>query len=331
VALLHSAKPIVTGTFTKDGFAVMKEMLTAVAGDETGLRGFPMAVFDVCPSAPLKWSDLGAQCLIECARSGIPVEIVSAPLAGASAPITLAGVLVQHAAENLSGVVTCRLAAEDSPVIYGGAPAVFDMRHGTAATGAVETALVTCACAQIGRFLGLPTHGYVGLSDAKTINAQAGLESGIGAMVASLAGINVVSGAGMLEFESCQSLEKLVIDDEICGMARRLVAGIQPRAETLAEDLFGDLSQGDRFLTSPLTLRWLREETRVPSAVIDRRQREAWHNDGAPNAVEQAHRRAADLLARHRPEPLPDDVRARLTDIMSRDARRLGIEHAVRI
>ena len=326
LVLLNSAKPIVTGTFTTEGFGVMKEMLVAAVGSEGALRKFPMAVFDACPSPPLKWSRLTAQSLLDCARCGIPAELISVPLLGATAPVTLAGALVQHTAENLSGVVIHQLAGPGSPVIYGGSPAVFDMRHGTMATGAVETALVVCAYAQIGRFLGLPTHGYLGLSDAKVLDAQAGLESGTGAMVAALAGLNVVSGAGMLEFESTQSPEKLVLDDEICGMAQRLVRGVQARDEPLAGDLLGDLSEGDHFLTSPQTLRWLREEITFPGPVIDRRSRQQRGNSGAESIMDRARQRVEELLARDRPESLPDDVRGHLVEIMSTDARHHGMD-----
>ena len=326
LVLLNSSKPIITGTFTTEGFAVMKEMLVAVAGSEARLRQSPMAVFDACPSPPLKWSHLTAQTLLDCARCGLPAELVSMPLFGATAPVTLCGALVQHTAENLSGIVIHQLAGEGSPIIYGGSPEVFDMRHGTTPTGAIETMLLICGYAQIGRFLGLPTHGYLGLSDAKVIDAQAGLESGIGAVLAALAGLNVVSGAGMLEFESCQSLEKLVIDDEICGMAQRLLRGIEPREKILAEDLLGDLSDGQHFLTSAVTLRWLREEISFPSPVIDRQSRGQWQAKGSTDAVHRAGQRVQDLLASHRPERLPDDVRKELVTVMSNDARRHGCE-----
>jgi len=326
VALLCSSKPIVTGTFTTQGFAVMHEMLAIVAGGAQRLRERPMAIFDACPSPPLSWSHLTAQSLLDCARSGVPAEIVSVPLLGATAPLTLAGALVQHTAENLSGIVVHQLAGAGSAVIYGGSPAVFDMRHGTAAVAAVETMLVSCAYAQIGRFFGLPTHGYLGLSDAKAIDAQAGLESGAGAMLAALAGINVVSGAGMLEFESCQSLEKLTIDDEICGMAQRLARGIQVPGETLAEDLLGDLSAGDHFLTSPLTLGRLREEIRFPGAIIDRLPRQSWEDKGRTNIAARAHERVQGLLEQHRAQPLGDDIRAELIRLMAHDARRHGLD-----
>jgi len=326
LVLLNSSKPVVTGTFTVEGFAVMKEMLAAVAGSSQALREKPLAIFDACPSPPLKWSRLTVQTLLECARSGLPAELVSMPLFGATSPATLAGALVQHTAENLSGVVIHQLTGPGSPIIYGGSPAVFDMRHGTTAMGAVETAMVICAYAQIGRSFGLPTHGYLGQSDAKIVDCQAGLESSPGIMMAALAGVNVVSGAGMLEFESCQSLEKLVIDNEICGMALRLVQGIQGRGHLLAEDLRGDLGSGDHFLTSPTTLRWLREEMTFPSAVIDRRSRETWLADGSATTVDRARQRVRDVLASHQPKPLADGVRRELVTIMSADAKRHGLD-----
>ncbi len=327
LALQHSRKPIVTGTFTVEGFAVMKNMLAAVAGSEENLRQRPLAIFDACASQPLKWSILTTGTLLECARSGIPAELISVPLLGATAPVTLAGGLVQHTAENLSGLVIHQLAAPGSPVVYGGSAAALDMRHGTIAMGAVETMMLAAGYAQIGRYLGLPTHGYVGLSDAKVIDAQAGFETGMGAAVAALAGINVVSGAGMLEFENCQSLEKLVVDNEICGMAKRLVAGIEPRSDPLAEDLVsGDLSDGEHFLTSAATVRWLRQEVTFPGAVIDRRSREVWERAGRNDARSNARRLVSEILGKPETAPLPEETRQALTGIMLTDARSHGLD-----
>jgi trimethylamine--corrinoid protein Co-methyltransferase len=323
VALLNSSKPVVTGTFTTGGFAVMREMLEAVAGGDDALRKTPRAIFDACASQPLKWSRLTTQSLLDCARSGIPAELISVPLLGATAPATLTGALVQHSAENLSGLVIHQVAGPGSPLIYGGSPAVFDMRHGTVALGAAESMMLCCGYAQIGRYLGIPTHGYLGLSDSKVVDAQAGLESGIGAVMAALGGINVVSGAGMLEFENCQCLEKLVIDNEACGMALRFVDGIQPRGERLAEDLFGDLSEGDHFLTSPVTLKWLRKEVLLPSSVIDREPAET---SNRRTVVERARERVVSLLAKAQPDPIPDELRDQLTGIMYSDARRHGLD-----
>jgi trimethylamine--corrinoid protein Co-methyltransferase len=325
IALKHCRKPIVTGTFAVEGFAPMRDMLAAVAGGEEELRKRPTAIFDACPSPPLKWSNLTAQTLLDCARSGLPAELVAMPLLGATAPAAIAGGLVQHTAESISGIVIHQLACPGSPIIYGGSPAVFDMRTGTTPMGAIETMMLDCAYVQIGRSLGLPTHAYMALSDAKTLDAQAGLETGIGAVLAALAGVNMVSGPGMLDFESCQSLEKLVIDNEICGMVKRLIQGIAVE-EPLASELYADLSAGDLFLTSPDTLARIRSEFFYPSAVIDRRERDLWRADGRKTAFEAARERVEHLLMCQPPAALPEDVGRELDRIMLAEARRHGLD-----
>jgi trimethylamine---corrinoid protein Co-methyltransferase len=323
LCLLNSRKPIVTGTFTTGGFEVMRELLIVAAGGEEQLREKPIAIFDACASQPLKWSRLTTQSLLDCARAGIPAELISVPLLGATAPCTLTGALVQHTAENLSGLVMHQIAGPGSPLIYGGSPAAFDMRFGTIALGAPESMMLCCAYAQIGRFLGLPTHGYLGLSDAKALDAQAGLESGMGTLMAALGGINVVSGPGMLDFENCQSLEKLVIDDQACAMARRILAGIQPREMKLAEDLFGALEEGDHFLISPVTMRWLREEVWFPAKVIDREPAETAAK--GKGLWERAREAVVSILNRPESNPLPEATRKSLREIIVADGRKWGL------
>jgi trimethylamine--corrinoid protein Co-methyltransferase len=191
---------------------------------------------------------------------------------------------------------------------------------------AIETMMIDSAYAKIGKHLGLPTHAYMGLSDAKILDAQAGLESGIGATIAALSGINVISGPGMLDFESCQCLEKLVIDNEICGMALRLVKGIELREGGFSEDLYGDIYDGDHFLTSPTTLKWFREEFYFPSDVIDRNNYELWKQNDGQSAGERAHNQVKQILENNEPSPLATKVQQELSQIMERDARKFGME-----
>ena len=170
------------------------------------LRQHPRAIFDVCPSPPLNWSEFGSRNLLDLARAGVPAEIVAMPLAGGTAPVTLAGSVTQHAAEVLAGITLHQLASAGSPVVWGGAPAIFDMRTGGAPMGAVETAMLNMACAEVGKHLGLPTHGYLVATDSKCVDAQAGAESARSAMLGALTGINMISGAGMLESLACHSV-----------------------------------------------------------------------------------------------------------------------------
>jgi trimethylamine--corrinoid protein Co-methyltransferase len=325
LALNYMRKPIITGAFRKDTWWTMKKMLAAVAGGEAALAAKPIAVFDVCPSPPLLWSDLTCQNMIDCARYGIPSELVSMPLAGATAPVTLAAAVVQHTAECMSGVTICQLAQEGAPIVWGGSPAAFDMREGTPPMGDVGTWLIDCAYTQVGKALDMPTHTYLGMSDAKVVDAQCGLESAGGTIMAALAGVNMVSGAGMMDFESCQSYEKLVIDAEIIGMTKRLIAGIEARDEPIALTLMRKLGHRADYLAQTHTLKWFNKELYIPSAVIDRSSLDGWKKKGAKTTFERAADRVPELLATYRLSPISDELRAELRDIATQAAQKFGM------
>ncbi len=326
LALNYVRKPIVTGAFRKDTWWTMRELLLAAAGGSAALADKPNAVFDVCPSPPLLWSDLTCQNLIDCARNDIPAELVSMPLAGATAPMTLAAAVVQHAAESLSGVTIGQLAKPGSPIVWGGSPAAFDMREGTTPMGDVGTWLIDCAYTQVGKALHLPTHAYLGMSDAKVIDAQCGLESAGGALLAALAGVNMVSGAGMLDFESCQSFEKLVLDAEIIGMAKRLIAGIEAREDPLALTLMRKLGHRAEYLAEPHTLKWFKKELYIPSDAIDRGSLDGWKRKGAKSAYQRAAERVNQLVTRYVPPPLSAELRTEFRNIARSAARSFGME-----
>jgi trimethylamine--corrinoid protein Co-methyltransferase len=325
LGLILSEKPFVTGTFRVEGFRPMKEMLAAVRGGEEELRRMPMAIFDACPSPPLKWSNLTAQSLIDAARAGLPSELIAMGMTGATSPATIAGTLVQIVAENLCGLVICQLARKGAPVIFGGSPSSFDMRKGTTPMGAIETMMIDAAYAQIGKSLNLPTHAYMALSDAKVNDPQAGFETALGAAIGALAGINVISGPGMLDFESCQSLEKLVIDDGICGMVYRLLAGIAQRDEPIALGAFEGFTAGMSFLSHPHTRQWYRKEHILPG-IVDRDPYDAWVAAGRTTIVDKAHADVSRRLEKYAAPPLDGAVRKELDRIMAAYARSAGVE-----
>jgi trimethylamine--corrinoid protein Co-methyltransferase len=325
LSLLFGSKPVVTGAFTIDGFNIMRDLQLAVRGSEEDLKAKPLAMFSCCPTAPLRWSDVTSQNLVDCAHYSIPVEYVSMPLSGFVAPVTLVGTLVQHTAETLSGVVISQLTNPGTPVVYGGSPAIFDVRYETTPMGAPETMMIDCAYNEIGKYLGLPTQAYMALSDAKLLDAQAGLETSMGATLAALAGINSVSGPGMLDFESCFSLEKLVLDNEICGMALRLVDGITPREDFPALPHFEELLKEQHLLISEHTRRYLRDEHYFPGITIDRANRARWQDEGSLTLGERAHREVERLIEASEPSKLSDDVKRELTRLMSEEAQRHGM------
>ncbi|MDH3369548.1 MAG: trimethylamine methyltransferase family protein, partial [Gemmatimonadota bacterium] len=192
--------------------------------------------------------------------------------------------------------------------------------------GAVETMMVECAYNEIGKYLGLPTQAYMGLSDAKLLDAQSGLETSMGATLAALAGVNSVSGPGMLDFESCMSLEKLVVDNEICGMAKRLIAGIEAREDFPAIGRFEELLKDGHLLISDHTRKYLKDEIWFPGPTIDRANRARWHEEGGRTLGERAHAEVERLTEQYTPSRLSEDVKTELTRRMATEARRHGMD-----
>jgi trimethylamine--corrinoid protein Co-methyltransferase len=326
IVVMHSIKPIVTGSFSNKTLDAMIDMLALFAGSREKLAEKPQAVFDVCPSPPLTWSSFGAENLIALAQAGMPAEIVSMPLAGAVSPVTLLGSITQHAAECLSGITIHQLAKPGSPIVWGGAPAIFDMRKGTTPMGAVETAMIDAAYAQVGKSLELPTHCYLGASDAKLIDAQAGLESGVTAVIGALAGVNMISGAGMLDFLACQSAEKLVVDAEAIAMAKRLLAGLEVRTETLATAFFEGINFKGDFLKQRITRDLFSKEQHLPSAIIDRDSMRGWQHDGSLDTFARAKIRTAQLVAEYRRPQIALDAEEELNSIVQSLAADAGMQ-----
>ena len=326
LSLLYGEKPVITGAFTIESFTVMRELQLAVRGSEEELRKKPLTVFSVCPTAPLRWTDVTSQNLVDCARCSIPVEYISMPLSGFMAPVTLVGTLVHHAAETLSGVVISQCVNPGTPALWGGSPAAFDIRYETTPMGAVETQMIDCAYCEIGKHLGLPTQAYIGLSDAKQLDAQAGLESSMGATLAALCGINSVSGPGMLDFESCQSLEKLVVDNEIAGFTLRMARGIEPRDDFPARPLFEELLREKHLIIAAHTRKHIRDELIFPGPVIERANLSRWQEEGAISLGERAHAEVERLIAAWEPSRLAAETKSELTRLMTGEAHRHGMD-----
>ncbi len=246
------------------------------------------------------------------------------PLSGFFAPVTLVGTLVQHTAETLSGIVISQLANPGTPVLYGGSPAIFDIRYETTPMGAVETMMIDCAYNEIGKYLGIPTQAYISLSDAKQLDAQAGLESGMGASLAALSGINKISGPGMLDFESCLSLEKLVMDNEICGMNLRMIKGIEPKEDFPALPIFKELLKENHLLISKHTRKFLKKEHYFPGQVINRANRPRWIEEGKTTLSERAHNEVEKLIQNYQPSNLSNEIKKELVRLIEREAKKYG-------
>jgi len=318
IALSNCHKPIVTGTLRKESFQIMHEFLLACRTSEKNLADKPMAIFDACATSPLKWSDLTSQSIIDAAKSMIPSEIISMPMAGATSPITMIGSITQHCAECLAGLVIIQLAKSGAPLIWGGSTSIFDMKYGNSPMGAIETMMINIGDVEMGKFLNLPTHAYIGLSDSKVPDAQSGFESGIGTMLAGLTGINVISGAGMLAFESTQSIEKLLIDNEIAGMVLRMVRGIEDYGEPFASKILEDFDEKESFLSHPSTLKYFKKELFLPSPIINRMPIDLWKSSDIKSTRKEAKIMAKKIAERAPLKPLDDSLKREFDSILEK-------------
>ena len=326
LVLLLSKKPVVTGAFSINTSKIMLELLKIDSGNVDSISDKPRAIFDVCPSPPLNWTKFAAQNLIDLARAGVPAQIVSMPLSGAASPVTLIGSIIQHAAECLSGITIHQLANPGAPIVWGGAPALFDMRSGTTSVGAVETTLIISGYAQVAKSLDLPTHAYLGATDSKLIDVQAGMESATSATFGILSGINMISGPGMLDFLACQSLEKLVIDAEIIANARRLLAGVEQSENTLNINHYENFKFPGNFLKEKLTRQLYRNEHHLPSAVIDRGSLREWKENQSADAFARAKRMATELISNYIPPKIDQAKIQDMTDLVAFHAKRTGMD-----
>lgn len=314
--LKHTVKPMAAGAFDVEGIGSIAKLLTQVRGSEAALREKPLAFFDICSSPSLKWTNISCHNIIDCANLGLPIETISVPMPGAVSPATIAGSLLIHVAETLSGIVLAQSVNPGNPMIFGGAPMTFDMRFSTTSLNAVETNLISTAYAQMARYYGMPCHTYAGLADPKTVDAQAGLETAFSALLAAAGGLNVVAGPGMIDFVNTFSLEKLVIDHEIVAMTKRMKRGFVVNDETLAVDLIDELGPGGDYMSTEHTLRHFKEELYIPPAIIDKKNRNAWEAEGGNDIFVRAKAKVADILAHHEIPVLAEDTEAKLEQAM---------------
>jgi trimethylamine--corrinoid protein Co-methyltransferase len=243
----------------------------------------------------------------------MPVAISSAPQAGATSPVTLAGTLVQLTAEQLSGITYINLIRPGHPTLLAYVPSVADLRTGNFSGGSPEFALMNAAAAQIAQYLGLPIYNSSALSDSKVPDVQAGYEKGISSVSAALAGANYIHhSAGLLESLLTVAYEQYVIDDDINGSVMRMVRGIEVNEATLAVDVIHEVVNGDgHFLAHPQTYDLMRSEYYYPHTG-DRNNRDKWERAGARDMRERAKARAHELLATQWPTHISDDLDARI-------------------
>jgi len=280
------------------------EMASILRGGHEELRKMPTLLGYVNPVSPMQLSKELMEGALVYAAHRQPVLYAPEALAGGTAPVTLAGLLVQQNAEVLAGIMASQLASPGTPVLYGTVSAAMDMRTGAAALGGPEVGLLNIASAQLARYYDIPCRGTGGNTDSKVVDAQAGIETAQNLLMAALAGMNFIyDAAGSLDGSLVLSKEKVVIDDELCGMVTRTLDGVRVNEETLALEEILKAGPAASFLSMPFTMKHLRSEHFIPS-LLERRSRESWERDGSKDIAARAREKARRILKEHVPEPM---------------------------
>ena len=327
LALSYCPKPMFSGAIRNDDMLAIKDMLAVLAGGEKEIEKRPYALMGLNPSSPLGLTELVAKNIIICAEYMIPGMLIPIPLAGGSSPVTLAGTLVQHTAENLGALVLSQCARPGVPLLFGGGPSIMDMRKGTACQASTEAVVMGAAIGQIAKRLDLPSATNTGRADSKRVDYQAGEETGIGLTLMALAGINLIRGSGTLEYANVLSTEKMLIDNEICGMAKRMLRPMETDDGALALDVISERgTSAEGYLSAAHTIKWFRSQSFIPSDLIDRGTRREFEEKGSKDIHQRAVDRMHAILAEERPSPLDPDKKKELDGIMTAFARKYGME-----
>jgi len=301
LTLITSKKPVVSGAFSEHGVPRMVEMMQLFRSDHAELVTKPLAIFTITATGNFRYGEDSCQNLLDCVEAGIPVEIVPVTLMGLIAPVTLVGALVFHCVDVLTGLTMAQIVRPGTPVLFGGAPATFHMKAATSPMAAIEAQHLNVAYVAVAKSLELPTQAYMALSDGKFLDAQAGGETFSSALLAALAGVNSVSGPGMLDFVLTFSLPKLVFDNEVCGQALHFVREMKPLDDLPTADLVEQLMRDDHLITAAHTLKYWPQELYLTDAVIDRANREAWEENGSLQLYDRACEQVEKRLANYTP------------------------------
>jgi trimethylamine--corrinoid protein Co-methyltransferase len=311
----NSGKHVLLGPVNRANLETIARMAFAHVGGVDQFADRPIFTTIVAPTSPLTLVKDCVEMIIASARlDGGGILCAPAIVGGATGPVTLAGSLVCTNAEVLGGLVLAQLVRRGTRVIYGNSGAMMDMKTGSHAYGAPEVGILDAATAQMAGYYGLPSLVSAFPSSSKVVDPQTGYESAANALVAALAGANIVNGLGALEFGLTFDYAKFMLDVE-CARLMRVVHGVPLSDAQMALDVIAEVGPGGEFLTHDHTFQHMREGSQV--TLFDRRSREAWGNLETPDVVERARGRARQILATHEPPPVSEQTRVEVQEIIA--------------
>ncbi|MFN8381495.1 MAG: trimethylamine methyltransferase family protein [Anaerolineales bacterium] len=296
-SIKYCLKPLrVTTTDHKDTLNVM-EMAYMVAGGKEAYKEHPFLTHHYCPVvSPLTMDNLSTENVMYFAGEGLPVYPTIVPNAGLTSPMSIAGTLAQGNAEFLSALVLMQMVKEGTPTIYATLGTVADMRSGAYTSGAIECGMLHMAFAQMARFYDVPAGGYVGLTNAKVNDAQAGYETGMSGIAGLLGGMDMFNIGGLIDALKTFDFAKAVIDDEVAQMMKRMKRGINFSDDELGLTLIKEVGPGGSFITAKHTISRMKTEA-VMTKLADRDARTIWVKKGSTDIQARAMKKVKEIMA----------------------------------
>ena len=317
----EARKPFGSGTLGYLASKDMMDMSAMVVGGMDKLMGKPRFVAITSIVSPLKIDTAQGHGMKVLVEHNQPVIVAPEAMAGTTAPVTLAGLLVQHNAEVLAHITLAQIIRPGAPIFWGTVSTVADMRTGNAAIGSFETGLITAACAQLARFYKIPSRGVGGTTDSKVLDIQCGFERLMNLYAAFMAGINYITCAGTLEHTITGSHELMVLDNELAGMLKRVARGIEVNDDTLALDLICNLGWNENYMDQMHTAEHFRSELFL-SKLIDHTVRDAWESAGSKTILDRCAEQVERIVADHKPNrlspKLEDDMQRFIDEVAAR-------------
>ena len=308
--LKATGKHVMAGVNDVAGFHNALDIAATVAGDLAKLKAKPIiSIITSFAISPLKLCTQSTTIMQEAVRNRIPVALSSAPMAGSTAPLTMAGTLAQLHAELLAGIAICQLTNAGAPILYGGIPGMANLNSFGYLGGAVECGIMNAAIHQLANHIKVPNYNSAGLAESKVPDAQAGWEKALTILLAAMGGSNYVHhAAGMLESMLTVAYEQYVIDDEIIGMCCKVLKGIEVDAEHLALAAIDEVGPGGNYIASDHTFAHMRKEYFTGNGVTDRKLRDDWEQEGSQDAATRAREMVKTILAKEEKSYIPAEA-----------------------
>jgi len=306
----NTNKHVMGGLYSLKGCRQVVEMARAIAGTKAGLEARPFVSFITLIISPFKIDDLYGEMTCYLAENNLPVVVPTEPICGTTSPVTLAANVLTHVAETLGGVCLVQCVRKGAPAICGSVGSITNLRTMDHVGGAVERAMINAGVSQVAQSLEIPLYSTGGTTDSKSVDIQAAYESGLSSLLVAMSGANYIHDiAGLMEADLTVSFEKMVVDNEILGMCRRVLQGIEVNDDTLAADLIIEKGPGEDYLDAEHTVRHMRGEFYAPT-ISNREKRDGAYR--GQDALVLAKERVAELRSRNSESKLPREIRERI-------------------